>query len=118
VPVSPEFLDYVLEQFEAVGAVTPRRMFGAVGLYRHGLFFGLIDQDIVYLKADATTRADFQAAGGEAFRPFDGPKQALGYWSIPPEALEDPEALALWSDKALAAATAAPTKARRKRSGA
>jgi DNA transformation protein len=112
-PVSPDFLDYVLEQFEPLGGVTCRRMFGGAGLYRHGVIFGLIAQDVIYLKADDATRRDFAAAGGAAFAPFDGPKM-IGYWSIPAEDLEDPDALAAWARKALAVAARAPVKPRRK----
>lgn len=36
-------------------------MFGGVGLYAGELFFALIDDDILYLKADDTTRAAFEA---------------------------------------------------------
>jgi len=113
--VSPEFLAYVIEQFEAVGQVTPRRMFAGVGLYRHGLFFGLIYDEAVYLKADETTRPDFEAAGGEAFRPRPGPVKSMGYWSIPPEAIEDVDALAQWTAKALAVAAKAPVKTKPKK---
>lgn len=110
-PVSPDFLDYVLEQFEPLGGVTCRRMFGGAGLYKHGVIFGLIAEDVIYLKADETTREEFAAAGGQAFAPFDGPTKMMGYWSIPAEDLEDREALAAWARKALEVAARAPVKA-------
>lgn len=113
-PVSPDFLDYVLEQLEPLGQVTQRRMFGGAGLWRHGLFFGLIADDVLYLKADAATREAFAAAGGEPFRPFGG-TTILSYWSIPPSALEDPDELSDWARRALEAAARAPAKAARRR---
>jgi DNA transformation protein len=37
--VSDDFRDFVLEQLALAGSVTPRAMFGGVGLYLDGLFF-------------------------------------------------------------------------------
>ncbi len=113
--VSPDYLDYVLEQLAPLGGITHRRMFGGVGLSRHDLFFGLIAEDNLYLKVDAINRAEFQAAGCEAFRPFGGDKP-MSYQSLPPDALEDPAALADWVGKAIEAALRAKapkSKARR-----
>lgn len=104
--VSPDFLAYVLEQLESIGGVTHRRMFGGVGLSRHGLFFALIAEDALYLKTDDASRADFEAAGSEPFRPF-GDDRPMSYWLAPLDALEDPELLAQWVQKALSAAARA-----------
>jgi DNA transformation protein len=112
--VSPDFLDMVLELFEPLGGVTHKRMFGGVGLSRHDLFFALLAEDTLYLKVDDITRPDFAAAGCEAFHPFGGDK-AMGYWSAPLEALEDPDALAEWARRALDAAARAKTKTPKKR---
>jgi DNA transformation protein len=68
--VSPDHLAYVLEQLEPLGGITHARMFGGVGLRRHGLFFALIADDGLYLKTDAVNRPDFEAAGCEPFKPF------------------------------------------------
>lgn len=107
--VSPDFLDYVLEQLESLGGITHKRMFGAVGLYRHELFFGVIDDDLLYLKTDDLIRAEFEAAGGEPFRPY-GDHRTAGFSTLPAEALEDPAELAIWTRKALDAAARAKTK--------
>lgn len=106
--VSPDFLDLVLELLAPMGGVTHRRMFGGVGLSRHDLFFALLAQDTLYLKVDDLSRADFEAAGAEPFRPF-GHDKPMSYWSAPLEALEDPDVLAEWSAKALDAAMRAKT---------
>lgn len=112
--VSPDFLDYVLEQLESLGGVAHRRMFGGVGLYRHDLFFGVIDDDLLYLKTDELTRAEFQAAGGEPFRPYRDHRTA-GFSTIPADALEDPDELAAWARKALDAAERARAKKKPKK---
>lgn len=113
--VSPDFLDLILEHLEPLGGVTSRRMFGGVGLSRHGLFFALLAEDTLYIKTDATNRADFEAAACEPFKPFGGDK-AMSYWSVPLEALEDPDLLAEWAHRGLdAAARAKVAKPRKKR---
>ena len=112
--VSPEFVDYVLEQLQPLGGITHRRMFGGVGLSRHELFFALIAQDTLYLKVDDANRADFEAAGCEPFKPFGGDK-AMSYWSTPLDALEDPDLLAEWASKGIEAAARAKAPKTRRR---
>jgi len=68
--VSDSYRVYVLEQLQVVGTVTAKAMFGGVGLYRDGMFFGLIDDDTVYLKVDDSNRADFERAGSRPFQPY------------------------------------------------
>jgi DNA transformation protein and related proteins len=104
--VSPDFLDMIMEHLEPLGGVASRRMFGGVGLRRRELFFGVIDDDVLYLKVDAETRPDFEAAGGEAFRPYKDHRTA-NYFTVPLEALEDPDLLVGWACKALEAAARA-----------
>ena len=116
--VSPDYLDYVLELLEPIGGAEHRRMFGGVLLSRHGLPFGLIAEDVLYLKVDAETAPLFEAEGSEPFKPFGGDKP-MSYWTTPLEALEDPDALARWARLALEAAARAkaakPARRPRKR---
>jgi DNA transformation protein len=39
----------VLEQMADFGFVTARRMFGGAGIYRDGMMFALIADDVLYL---------------------------------------------------------------------
>jgi DNA transformation protein len=104
-PVSDDFHDYILEQLSAMRAVVSRRMFGGVGLYCDGLFFGLIDDDVLYLKVDDSNRPDYTTRGMEPFRPFkDKPLYSMTYFQVPAEVLEDAEQLVEWSRKACAVA--------------
>jgi DNA transformation protein len=112
-PVSPDFLDYVLEQLHPLGGITHRRMFGGVGVSRHELSFALIADDVLYFKVDEASRPDFEAAGCEAFKPFGGDK-AMSYWTVPMEALEDPDEMAAWTTRALDAAMRAKTVKRKR----
>lgn len=118
--VSREYLEYLLEQLAPLGHVTSRRMFGGVGLYREQLFFGLIDDDTLYLKVDDTNRDDYTARAMPAFCPFpDRPIYSMAYYQVPADVLEDTDALAAWARKSCAVALkAAQTKARRRRPAA
>lgn len=112
--VSEEFRLFVLDQLGMVTRVQGRRMFGGLGIYAGDLFFALADDDVLYLKADETTIPRFEAAGMKPFRPFGPDEPAMGYWELPPDALEDVDALARWVDSALAvAARAGERKSRR-----
>ena len=106
-PVSADYRDYVLEQLAGAGRVTPRPMFGGVGLYLDGLFFALIDDDTLYFKADEASRKRYEEAGSRPFCPDPSrPEHAMGYWQVPAEALEDSEQLALWAREAMGVALA------------
>ena len=60
--VSDEFLEFVVDQLSSWGGVTARKMFGGAGLYRDGKMFGLIADDVAYLKVDDSNRPEFVAA--------------------------------------------------------
>lgn len=101
-PVSQEYLDYILDQLRSFGAVAAKRMFGGAGLYHGGAFFGPVADDALYLKVDEGNRKDYLDAGSKPFRPFGS--YAMGYYEVPADVLEAPGELALWARKALAAA--------------
>lgn len=91
--------------FAGLGPVTIRRMFGGKGVYHGGLIVGVeVDGDIL-LKADATTAPDFAAEGSTQWT-YEGKKKpvAMPYWSIPDQALDDPDELQRWTRKAYEAA--------------
>jgi DNA transformation protein and related proteins len=94
-----------LELLSSVGQARSRRMFGGHGLYVDDLFIALIAYDRLYLKADADTRARFEAAGCEPFvYDANGKSMTMGYWSAPPEAMESPALMQPWARLALQAA--------------
>ena len=57
--ISEEFVEYVLDQFAAWDDVSARKMFGGAGLYCDGVMFGLIADDVAYLKVDDSNRDDY-----------------------------------------------------------
>jgi DNA transformation protein len=115
-PVQRQYLDYVLEQLAALGALRSNRMFGGVGLYADGLFFGLIDDDTLFFKTDETNIADYRERNMPRFMPFpERPEAALGYHQVPADVIEDAETLVAWARKSVAVALAAhAAKANRK----
>ncbi len=108
-PVSDGFVAFVLEQLEPIGPLTPKKMFGGVGLYAGDLFFALLAGDVLYLKADEATRAALEQAGARPFQPYpDRPRGSgtMQYYSVPAAILEDGDALLAWAKQAIAIATA------------
>jgi len=110
-PVSEDYLQYILDQLRPFGSVTHKRMFGGAGLYRDGLCIALIDDDTLYFKVDDQNRADYVERGRGPFRPYpDKPQYEMGYYEVPGDVLDAPEDLSRWAEKALAAAVAKKKK--------
>lgn len=106
-PVTESFLAFVLEQLDEVGPITSKRMFGGVGVYAGDLFFALLADDVLYLKADDSTRGELEAAGGRPFRPYPDREGVMQYYSVPVSILEDGDELVRWAKKSVAVAKAA-----------
>jgi DNA transformation protein len=87
-------------------------MFGGAGVFANGLMFGLIVKDTLYLKADAETSSQFSELGLKPFeyRGKSGKPVSLGYFTAPPQCLEDPSEMASWARKSHSAALRASTK--------
>jgi len=102
--VTPAFRAFVLDQLEELGDVASRSMFGGIGLYCRGLFFGIIARDILYLKVDGRNRPDYEDAGMKPFKPYADRPATMHYYAVPLEILESPVDLARWARKAVAAA--------------
>ena len=109
--VSASYLDYALEQLAGLGRVSSRRMFGGVGLYCEGRFFGLIDDDAIYFKVDDRNRGDYHARGMAPFRPYrDRPEFSMSYFQVPVDVLEDATQFVGWARAAVRAAIDSPAK--------
>jgi DNA transformation protein len=98
-PLSQAYLDYVVDQLKALGAVTAQRMFGGAGLYHRGTFFGLVADDVLYFKVGDANRKDYLDAGAGPFKPFGS--YAMDYYEVPADVLEDADQLAAWAKKAI-----------------
>lgn len=105
--VDQDFIDHCLELLGDVGPVQARRMFGGHGFYADDVMFALIAYDTLYLRVDDQCRSSFVDAGGEPFL-YDsrrtGQPVAMPYYTVPLDAMDDPEAMAPFAQLALAAA--------------
>lgn len=104
-PPSP-FVESLLDLLAPIGGVTARRMFGGYGIYKDELFIGLVDDDKLYLRADAITRPRFDELG---LPPFsftypDGRMITMKYHLAPEEALASPMRMKPWAMMAVEAA--------------
>lgn len=103
-PISEEYMDYVLDQLQAVGPVLSRRMFGGVGLYMGKVFFAIIANDVLYFKVDEISRNDYEQMGMSPFQPYKNRAVSMRYYEVPIEILEDVELLDVWVRRSLDAA--------------
>jgi DNA transformation protein len=100
-----DFVDTVLDLLSPWGGVTARRMFGGYGIYRQGLMFALVSDDVLYLKVDDRNRPAYEAAGTGPFT-YDGKGRTvtLPYWEAPSDLFDDADAMIEWAKGAFAAA--------------
>ena len=106
-----EFSDYVVGLCQLVGPVYSKSMFGAFGIFLDELMFGLIKDNVFYLKVDDESRGEFDELG---LMPFSyqrqGKKMYLGYLQAPEEALECSEVMMRWANMGFGAALRAAAK--------
>lgn len=101
-----QYLEYVLDLFETFRGIKTRAMFGGHGIYKDGVFFALIVNNLLYFKVDDTTRACYEKHGSKPFtyERKDKKSIALSYWEVPIEILEDRDQLENWINTAVTAA--------------
>ncbi|MEX0933844.1 MAG: TfoX/Sxy family protein [Candidatus Paceibacterota bacterium] len=97
--------DYILHDIVGgISGITSRRMFGGWGIYKDGIFFGLIAQNELYFKVDEKSLPHYKVYES---RPFTykraGKEVSLSYWLVPEEILEDKERLQEWVSDAVRA---------------
>jgi DNA transformation protein len=113
-----EFVEHVLEMLEGAGDIRARRMFGGYGVYRGDLMFGLIADDVLYLKTDEESVGLFRERGQSPFVYVKkGEATKTSYWSAPEEMFDDPEEAERWLRIACDAAVrfrSRPSRRRRK----
>jgi len=114
-PVTDRFTEFVVDQLEACGSITSKRMFGGVGIYAADLFFAILDNDVLYLKVDDSNRADFERVGSGPFRPYGDDSEVMQYYNVPVDVLENATELGRWAAKAIAVARAKKASKPRRR---
>ena len=100
---SASFVELVVDLLHGLGTpISVRRMFGGAGVYAEGVMFGLIAQDVLYLKADSTTAIMYQDEGLGPFVYAGKTKPiAMSYWRVPERAMDDGDEMVLWARPAL-----------------
>ncbi len=100
------FAEFLREQLAPLGYITMRRMFGKTGVFRDGLMFGMVTDNMLYFRIDDHNRAEFKEA--EAYPPLNYTKKDrtidLAFWRVPERLLDEPEELIRWARIALGAA--------------
>ena len=103
--VSSHFADMLTEALAPLGRVAIRRMFGGGGVYCDGTIIGLVADDVLYLKADETTKGPFEAEGcGPFVYHGKGKPIAMSYWRVPERLLDEPDEMVAWARTALGVA--------------
>ena len=110
--ISPEFHAHIEDLFSVVPGTVVRKMFGGVGVFRHGLMYGLGTSDgAIALKADEETVPAFRAEGSsEWVYEMRGVPKGMGYWYVPERLFDEPEELRKWALDAFEVAVRADAK--------
>ena len=83
-----------LEETLAPLGVTSKAMFGGHGLFKDEIMFAIVDSEgRLYLRADSSTAAAFEAAGSTQHA-------RMPYWEVPEPIREDTEQLREWASAA------------------
>jgi DNA transformation protein and related proteins len=115
----PSFVTFVHEALcgleSGFGAITVKSMFGGWCYFAKGAAFALAADDRLYLKVDDGNRPAFLEAGLKPFVPFpDRPDKTMSYYTVPSEALDDPEILRSWAKGAIEAAQRAAARKKKR----
>jgi len=100
-----EYVDYLKEVFAEFGPIHPRRMFGGYGLFHKGLMFGLVADDVLYLKVDETISPYFEERGLDQFQYVkNGQSIKMSYFMTPEDIFDDLEEAKIWAGRSYEAA--------------
>ncbi len=100
-----DYVEYLKEVFSDFGPVQPKRMFGGYGIFHKGLMFGLVADDVLYLKADEMISLHFTDRELEQFSyEKKGKAFKMSYFMAPEDIFDDSEEAKIWADRSYAAA--------------
>lgn len=115
--VDASLIAWVEEALAPLGTVTRRAMMGGATLYLDGTIFAIVADDLLWFKADATSDAEWDAAGCPrfTFEMGEGRTGSMNYRRAPDDVYDDPEAMRDWAMIAVAAGQRAPARKPRKK---
>ena len=101
--ISSEFTDFIVEQLQELDDVYSRRMFGGFGIFCNDVMFGLVADDVLYLKTNDQTKVRYEELGlGPFLYERAGKTVALkSYYEAPERLLDDREAMMDWAGEAI-----------------
>jgi DNA transformation protein len=113
------YVEFLIEQFEPLGQITARAMFGGHCLYCDDTVFAIVAGSSLFLKTDEENRGDFVNRGLPPFKPFEDRDDTMSYFQAPPEVFEDTDAMRQWVGGSISAGLRAsrsrPPRARKRR---
>ena len=110
--VDQGLIDWVTEAMEPLGAVTKRAMMGGATLYCDGTIFAIVGLDALWLKADAVSDAEWDAAGCArfTFEMGEGRIGTMNYRRAPDDVYDDADELRRWASLGVEAGRRAPVR--------
>ncbi|SJZ57450.1 TfoX/Sxy family protein [Consotaella salsifontis] len=107
--------DLLLDLFSTLPAVRIKRMFGGQGIFSDDLMVAIVISGEIQMKVDEETRSAFEQAGCTQWAYLrKGRPVPMSFYSLPEEALDDMDEMALWAERAFQAAKRTAEKAPRK----
>lgn len=107
---------WVEEALTPIGSVSRRAMMGGATLYLDGIIFAIIDDNLIWFKADATSDAMWDSAGCPrfSFTMGEGRVGSMNYRRAPDDVYDDADAMREWAMHGVAAGQRAPARKPRK----
>src|SRR5579862_2173000 len=97
--------EHLEELFQPLGGVSIRSMFGGLGIFKEGLMFACVVDDMLLFKADALTAPAFEKEGcGQWKYQSRSREMAMPYWQVPERLLDEPDEFTQWARQAFAVA--------------
>ena len=105
-PTNTDFANYCCDLLASAGRCDAKRTFGGFGIRIDGLMIAFLvdlgDGEKLWLKGDAATRSQYEAAGCKIFTyPAKGVPRSINYFSAPEEAMDSTDAMRPWAALAL-----------------
>ncbi|WGW02626.1 TfoX/Sxy family protein [Tropicibacter oceani] len=102
--LSADQIEFAKDLFSELGDITTRRMMGGLCLYHEGTIFALVHSDgTIMIKGagDFIPRLEAMGCTRWAYTRKDGSPTSMPYWTLPPEAQDDPAEAAALAREAL-----------------
>jgi len=79
-----EYIAYIKEIMEPFGECEFKKMFGSMGIFKEGISFGGIMENVFRLKVGDSNRADYEEKGMGPWQ-VPGKKMKMSYYEVPIE---------------------------------